>query len=114
MHGGLPGARIVGNTVDDIQNVDPAFIQKICDKPTLTPGRSNGFFNSLNVIKNKAKELEATCEATELTEDQIHTPRSRKLRRTLFDILREAFHSVFFALFLFIIEIMDASIYLDR
>ncbi len=58
-----------GNTADDIQKVDPAFIHKICYKASLTPGRSNGFLNMLNVMKSKAKELEANYLASGKTDD---------------------------------------------
>jgi sulfur transfer protein SufE len=58
-----------GNTAGDIQKVDPAFIYKICYKASLTPGRNNGFLNMLNVMKSKAKELEANYLASGKTED---------------------------------------------
>ncbi|GAX23368.1 cysteine desulfuration protein SufE [Fistulifera solaris] len=58
-----------GNTADDIQKVDPAFIYKICYKASLTPGRNNGFLNMLNVMKSKAKELEANHLASGKTDE---------------------------------------------
>mmetsp|Transcript_4695 Transcript_4695/g.6098 ORF Transcript_4695/g.6098 Transcript_4695/m.6098 type:complete len:299 (-) Transcript_4695:8-904(-) len=56
-----------GNTAENIQNVDPAFIIKAGIQSSLTPGRNNGLLNMLSSMKKKALQLdsqnhaEATC-----------------------------------------------------
>ncbi|GKZ01509.1 BolA-like protein 1 [Mayamaea pseudoterrestris] len=47
-----------GNGAQNIQKVDPQFIQLAGISASLTPGRNNGFLNMLKVMKQQAKSLE--------------------------------------------------------
>lgn len=47
-----------GNTASDIQRIDFRFMLHIDDKVTLTPSRTNGPLNMLNLMKSKALEAE--------------------------------------------------------
>lgn len=50
-----------GNSADDIQTVDPKFIELAGISASLTPGRNNGFLNMLRVMKQQAKALQESA-----------------------------------------------------
>lgn len=53
-----------GNTAEQIQKVNPAFIEKAGIQASLTPGRNSGFLNMLSTMKRKALELDAAAVST--------------------------------------------------
>ena len=59
-----------GNTAEDIQKVDPSFIQTAGISQSLTPGRNNGFLNMLALMKKKAAEASDDAPPTEVSKEE--------------------------------------------
>jgi len=61
-----------GNTADDIQKVDPTFIEEAQITQSLTPGRNNGFLNMLTKMKQQSLDVSSPT-ATETFESGSST-----------------------------------------
>jgi len=77
-----------GNTAEDIQKVDPAFIRKAGISTSLTPGRNNGFLNMLATMKKKAAALETSD--GEVTNDTATNDDSPSSDRPIYDEMMRA------------------------
>lgn len=51
-----------GNSAEDILSISPTFISMLGLQQTLTPSRTNGFLNMLELMKEKTKELQRNVE----------------------------------------------------
>jgi len=59
-----------GCTPDQIQQVNPEFINVAKITQSLTPGRNNGFLNMIEVMKKKAREVSESCMGTEINQSR--------------------------------------------